>query len=386
MSVRSGTYRGRKVWVVQVCKNGKNIRRHLDRREYLKTDALQVEASIVEKLKNGVGQCTDIPPTTAFTAEQLTFAEFARQYLQLQDASRPDFRNKARELERHLVPFFDSTPLKSINRFHIDRLKAHLRQKRSGRRNSGKPLSPKTLNNILGTLKAMLNVALEYELLDRVPVIRKEKVERRDPEFLTEEEVEALLDSTPKQWVPLVATAVLAGLRRGELLELRWGDIHLDDPRGDYIRVQRSVAIENGFYRVKGTKGNSCRSVPFGEGLRLILHGYRPDKYSQDDLLFVEPQPSTPLGHLRERVLWETVNAAAKKAGIERHIHPHMLRHTFASLSLQRGAPLAVVQEWLGHASISTTERYAHLSVRTGTQFVRSLDFTEKSRKKPTDK
>jgi len=360
-----------------------NIRRHLDRREYLKVDALAVEAGIVAKLEEGEGQCRDIPTRSAFDGSEVTFAEFARQYLKLQDATRPDFRNKSRDLDRHLVPFFDSTDLKAIKRFHVDRLKAHLRQKRSGRWKRGDPLSPKTINNILGTLKAMLNVALEYELLDRVPVIRKEKVAKRDPEFLTEVQVTDLLASTPKQWIPLVATAVLAGLRRGELLELRWGDIHFDDPRGAYIRVGRSVAIENGTYRIKETKGNSCRSVPLSQTLGEILIQARPTGWREEDLLFAEPQPLTNLGHLRERVLWETVDAAARSAGCRKHIHPHMLRHTFASLSLQRGVPLAVVQQWLGHANISTTERYAHLSVRTGNQFVRSLDFFKKSEIQP---
>jgi len=376
MTVRTGIHRGRKVWVVQVCKQGKNIRRYLDRREYLKTEAIEIEAGIRSDVKKGSGLCRDTLNPGFEANRELTFAEFSKRYCELLDASRPDFRNKSRELDRHLVPFFDRTPLKAVNRLQVDRLKAHLRQK-PGR---GKPsLSPKTINNILGTLKAMLNVALEYELIDRVPVIRMERVPKRDPAFLSEEEVVALLNATNQRWQPLVATAILAGLRRGELLELRWQDIQFEDRRSPYIRVRRSVEIANGNYRVKETKGNSCRSVPLVPSLRQILLRYRPENWRGEDLVFVEEQPLTPTGHLRERVLWRTVDTAARAAGIRKHIHPHMLRHTYASLSLQRGVPLSVVKEWLGHANISTTERYAHLSVKTGAQYVGSLDFLSES-------
>lgn len=373
MSVRTGSHRGRKVWVVQVCKHGKNIRRYLDRRQFLKADARELEARIVDQLEKGLGQCIN-RGGGGFSEAPVTFRMFSKQFLALQDASRPDFRNKRRDLERHLAPFFDATPLKAINRLHIDKLKAHLRVKPAGRWKQ-QTLRPKSINNILGTLKTMLNVAFEYELIDRVPVIRMEKVPKRDPEFLTEEQACDLIAATPPEFRVLVAVAVFAGLRRGELLELRWKDIYLDAVM-PYIRVRRAIDIDKGAYIIKETKGNACRSVPCFPDLLPLLHEHRPACFDLDDLVFVEQPARTASGHLRERVIWETVDAAAQAAGIRRHVHPHLLRHTFASLALQRGAPLAVVQEWLGHANISTTERYAHLSPSTGDQYVRSMKFS----------
>jgi len=374
MSVRSGSRRGRKVWVVQVCRNGQNLRRYLDKREYLKSEAKELEAKIVARFEKGVGECSNPVGGGGFSEEPLSFRGFASQYLELQDASRPDFRNKRRDLERHLVPFFDATPLNSISRLHIDRLRAHLRSKPSSR-HKRKPLSPKTINNILGTLKAMLNIALEYELLDRVPVIRMEKVPKKDPGFLTEKEVTDLLEGTDPEWRALVGVAVYAGLRRGELIELRWGDIHLKDWHCPFIRVQRAINIDGGVYRVKETKGNSMRSVPVCAELHELLLAHRPTNCRPDDLVFVEAPARTPSGHLRERVIWEAVDKAAQVGRVRKHIHPHLLRHTFASLALQRGVPLSVVQRWLGHANISTTERYAHLATRTGDNYVDRLNF-----------
>ncbi len=68
------------------------------------------------------------------------------------------------------------------------------------------------------------------------------------------------------------------------------------------------------------------------------------------------------------------VVATAREGGLDKHVHPHLLRQTFASHCYQRGIPPQVVQQWLGHANITTTERYAHLAPDTGEDLIDLLD------------
>ncbi|MEZ4448947.1 MAG: tyrosine-type recombinase/integrase, partial [Nannocystaceae bacterium] len=152
-------------------------------------------------------------------------------------------------------------------------------------RRKGGPKSPKTINNVLTTLRSMLNLALDYELLDRVPRFRMEKVLRPDPIFLEETEVERLLAATPAEWRLLVFTAVRTGLRRGELMGLRWEDVRLDERR-PFVRVQRSVKQDpDGQLRVKEPKGGKPRSVPLTRDLAEALVDARPERPERGSLV-----------------------------------------------------------------------------------------------------
>jgi integrase/recombinase XerD len=120
--------------------------------------------------------------------------------------------------------------------------------------------------------------------------------------------------------------------------------------------------LREGYVRVSG-KGNKERIVPIGEPAQAALNSYltgvRPLLDTTDRaihvFLSVRGRPLT-----RER-LWALVRAAAVRAGIERPVYPHMLRHSFASHLLEGGADLRVIQEMLGHADIATTQIYTHV-------------------------
>jgi integrase/recombinase XerD len=123
-----------------------------------------------------------------------------------------------------------------------------------------------------------------------------------------------------------------------------------------------NVNFETAFLRVIG-KGNKERIVPIGsralDRLRLYLDRVRPQ--------FVRPHTPAALfinnrGRPFQRPsLWKLVSGCAKRAGIARHVSPHMLRHSFATHLLENGADLRVIQEMLGHADISTTQVYTHV-------------------------
>ncbi len=293
------------------------------------------------------------------------FSTFAEQYLALQDPTRTDYRNKRRNVHLHLVPFFGETPLEEISRMMIDHLRVRLRttpmRRKPGRR------SPRTINNILTTLRTILNLASEYELLDKVPRVKKEPVAKQDPLFLERDEAAKLLEQVPGRWRPLVYTAVMTGLRRGELYELRWGDVQLEgeDPQ---IRVTRSVRVLGQNYDVRPTKGMRGRTVPLCESMVRLLREIRPHNAQADGLVFSENG-----GYLSEKRLYGVVVKAGEK-GLGRHIWPHMLRHTFASWAYAGGVPPQVVQMWLGHADVTTTQRYAHLGPSVGRGLIGVVD------------
>ncbi len=375
MSVRSTKRRGRDIWHVEVRRTRGDLvfhrRRFLDRRTHRKAEALAVEAQLLAEFEaqlKGANLCNSnnhLPTSNGHpSGAAIGFRAFAEQFLELQDPTRTDFDNKRRNVMLHLVPFFGDTPLPEVSRMKIDRFRVRLRTSPIARRRGRR--SPKTVNNILATLHTILALAHDYELISRVPKIKKEPVAKQDPEFLDDEEVGLLVAAVPLRWRPLVHTAVLTGLRRGELYELRWGDISLDGPR--CIRVTRSVQIKSGVCRVKPPKGMRGRTVPLCAEAFAVLAAHRPANAHPNDLVF----PEDDGGYMREKRFYRLVVDAGKKA-LGKHVRAHMLRHTFASQLYQLGVPGQNVQQWLGHAHMSTTERYAHLQPDTGSDLIERL-------------
>lgn len=422
MSVTTVVKNGKSCWQVQVIRGETRIRRFLDRKKFLRQDALALEREILNDLdareRDGVTTRETTTNTTTTASERtttttsssagpqglvlapvpasaengaqpvvVTFAGFAERYLALEDPRKSDYANKVRNVRVHLVPFFGEAPLGAINRQRVDDLRVRLRTP-SGeqassrrtlsrseaprtRRRKGGPKSPKTINNVLATLRAILNLACDYDLIAKVPRILFETEARRDPGFLDFDEAEALVAAAAPEWRLVLRTAIRTGLRRGELLELRWRDVHLDTA-SPYVRVSRSTREVRGGERViKEPKGRRARSVPLTPTLAAELRARRATLRGRlDDLLFAGPTGE----HLRFDQLYTAVVAAAKAAGLGKHVHPHLLRHTFASHCYMRRVPPQVVQKWLGHASVTTTERYAHLRPDTDDELIAVLD------------
>ncbi len=367
MSVRAVVRRGKKLWRVHVIRDkGKfNRRRFLDRRVYLKSDALEVEKALIAEFERSreTSTCMSTKSGGQFGPQVMTFAAFAERYLQLQNKTKPDFRNKRRNVNLHLVPYFGATPLNDVSTMMIDEFRTHLREQPKARsRREGGERRPKTINNILATLSGILNLAYEYDLLARMPKVKRERVPKDDPVYLDFDECERLLKATPEDWRPLVETAILTGMRRGELIELRWGDLHFE-ARQPYVRVQRSVSLgPNGEIQVKETKGGRARSVPMCERLVRVLRESRPVKVRRDRLVFTEEDGQ----RVDLERMYNVVVPAGQAAKLEKRVRPHVLRHKFASRAYLRGVPPQVVQMWLGHADLGTTQRYAHLAVGAG--------------------
>ena len=176
---------------------------------------------------------------------------------------------------------------------------------------------------------------------------------QRLPKSLSSEDIDRLLKPIPPETPSalcdqsILELAYASGLRLSELKNLRLEQLQLDA----------------GFISVIG-KGNKERVVPVGrpaiEALNRYLEAGRPKLVSRRSPANVFLM--TRGGAFDSPALWRRIKKRAKLSGIERNVTPHMLRHSFATHLLEHGADLRVIQELLGHASISTTEVYTHVS------------------------
>ncbi len=182
--------------------------------------------------------------------------------------------------------------------------------------------------------------------------IEAPRLKRRLPEVLEVAEVEALLEQ-PDTAKPLglrdramLELLYACGLRVSELLSLREADIF----------------FSQGFVRCFG-KGSKERLVPVGRTAASWVQRYleqsRPglNKRAPTDILFLNAR-GAPLSRMG---FWKILRDYARRAGIRKRVHPHILRHSFATHLLEGGADLRSVQEMLGHADISTTQIYTHV-------------------------
>ena len=176
------------------------------------------------------------------------------------------------------------------------------------------------------------------------------KLERKLPDTLSNDEITALMEA-PDISEPL-------GQRDRAILEL----LYATGMRVSELTVLQidALLMENGLVRILGS---NQRLVPIGgqaqRALRSYLRDSRPHQMRPDsgNDVFLNAQG----GALSRMSIWKTIKKTAEKAGIEKHVSPHTLRHSFATHLLEGGANLRDVQELLGHANITTTQIYTHV-------------------------
>jgi integrase len=250
-------------------------------------------------------------------------------------------------LGAHLVPFFGrERKLSTITFGEIERFKT------SGPRAK---LHPNTVNHHLTLLGGMLRHAKRLGWLDRVPEIRKNRVEVLSESFRylqSDEEVRRFLDAARDEGpdvFDLYATAVLTGARAGELAGLAWEDV--DFARG-MLFFRRSFDGP--------TKSGKARPVVLVDALRPLLQARRM-RVGAAGRVFTSSAgtPFLPSSNVFQEVLRRVL---ARGGFPPRYITFHSLRHTFASHMMMDGGDLYRLQRLLGHQSAAMTQRYAHLS------------------------
>ena len=213
-----------------------------------------------------------------------------------------------------------------------------------------------TLARRLVSIKLFFRYLFSEKLLssDITAVMDSPRLWQLLPDFLSAEEVEKLLKAFPATGKdPLIfrnrtilETMYACGLRVSETADLKVDSVKYDDQT----------------VRVIG-KGRKERIVPVGRTALKLLQRYQQEIRPQllrnpnESVMFLS---KTGKRLDRERI-WAIIKDAAFRGGIQKNIHPHTLRHSFASHLLENGADLRVIQEMLGHASISTTQIYTHV-------------------------
>ncbi len=211
-----------------------------------------------------------------------------------------------------------------------------------------------SISRKLSAIRSFYRYLLREKLVASSPVAQTSspKLDKRLPDFLTPEETVRLLEA-PDPTTP-------QGLRDRALMELLYAS---------GLRVSELVSLDleqtnlnNGEIRVWG-KGVKERVVLMGKPAAMALSAYlshgRPRLLAKkNNAMFVNRDG----GRLTERSIQRTLTKYARAAGISKRVHPHMLRHTFATHLLDGGADLRVVQELLGHASLTSTQIYTHVT------------------------
>jgi len=276
-----------------------------------------------------------------------TFEEFSREFMSTYVASnnKPSERMaKEYAFRLHLLPFFGPMRLDEITMRDVERFKAQCLA-----RTDPRPIQPKTINNLLTVIGRMLRYACEVEIIGSVPRIKFMKVTTPKIDYLDFDELARLAEAARRE--PEAIAAILcaadAGLRAGEIRALQWDDIDL---------VKRQITVQRTDYRghVGSPKGGRLRVVDMTDRLTRALKSIR---HLKGPWVFSNGEGERwSRGEVDAR-LWR----ACRKAGL-RKLGWHSLRHTFCSHLAMKGAPVRAIQELAGHASLTTTQRYMHLS------------------------
>jgi site-specific recombinase XerD len=221
-------------------------------------------------------------------------------------------------------------------------------------------VSPVSVNVELRTIRSALNLALRWQLIERNPFLGLPlaRVPVETPPYFSKTDFQHLLESITETWFrDVVIFTVVTGLRRAEVINLKWLDVDLE-------RKVISIHSQEGFR----TKGGKSRFVPLN---RLALHiMIKRRSESVTDYVF-EVEGRRLSGYWLSHKLKKYI----RRLGLQENLNYHALRHTFASWLVQDGVSIYEVQKLLGHSDVSTTQIYSHLQPETLHRTVERLDF-----------
>jgi len=375
MGIKVRKYKGQ--WYVFINHNGHRKAKRIGSREAAERVRREIEA----RLANG-------DPRVFQEQKTPLFKEYAQHWLSVHvnpHCKKSTAMRYEQVLRLNLLPRFGAAPLDRITREALKTYFAELL-------GSGK-LAHGSLKNILATIRAILNYAVEEEIISINPAVRLGRIalraaRRKPPEFLTADEAQRFLRTAkvlrPERYL-FFLTALRSGLRLGELLALRWQDIQFGESDLDHNRF---ILVRQNYTRREftTTKNRKERRVDLSKELRQALLDLRDQRTIEaiERGQFTDPcQPAIPQLVFPSRtggpldgnnVYNRDFVPCIEGAGIRR-VSFHALRHTFASLLLQQGASLAYVKEQLGHSSIQVTvDIYGHLIPGGNIDWIDRLD------------
>jgi len=241
-----------------------------------------------------------------------------------------------------LVPYFGGRFLHEITPQLIEQFK----------RDRLKDVCPSTVNRALSCLKSLFNRAIEWDKYDGENPVKKVKLfpeNNQRTRFLEKEQIAGLIAACDSRLRPIVIVAVNTGMRKSELLNLRWSDID----------------FERGVIYLLRTKNNEKREIPMNEAVKTAFISVRKDPICPYIFHTKNGEPFLEIRKLFAKALM--------KAGIT-NFRYHDLRHTFASQLAMSQVDMNTIRELLGHKSLRMTLRYSHLSLDHKKRAVEVLD------------
>ena len=331
-----GVYkRGSMYWIRYAGIDGRIIRESSGSRVFKDAEALHIQRKQTVK----EGKQPEIKRIVNHT-----FNELVQQYLIWAERQR-SFRSK-RGFIKQLVEAFGNLPLRRFNSMLIEQYQTERLQKGN---------KPATVNRLLATLKHMFTKAVEWDMVEDETLkrVRKAKLLEENNKrlrYLSKEECQNLVACCDKHLRPIVITALNTGMRKGEILGLRW----------------ESVDLRHGFVLLEQTKNGERREIPINDRMRSTFQNVI--RRLDVPCVFHDPATGKPYQDVKR-----SFKTALKRAEIK-NFHFHDLRHTFASHLVMAGVDLATVKELLGHKTLTMTLRYAHLAPTHKAKAVEVLD------------
>jgi len=308
---------------------------------------------------------------------RMLFSEFTGKWLekyaqgQVKPGTVEDYKGY---FANHLLPAFGNKPISQITVEDVQGFKAA---------KLAEGYSPQTVKHLLRVLRQMLNHAVDWGYIRQNPAkkVKDPRVPKREMDFLTAEEAGQFLGKVPAKWYPFFLTAITTGLRLGELLAMKWGNLDWNSGRY-FVRENLSRArgdYQGGFSSTK-TEGSTQPVDLTPACLETLEEHHRRQaeeklkagsEYEDLDLIFATSK-GTPLD--QKNIVHRQFHATLEAAGLRR-IRFHDLRHTCATLLINQGISPKYIQRQLRHTSIETTfDRYGHLFPETNQEATRKLD------------
>ncbi|MGG0657767.1 site-specific tyrosine recombinase XerD [Rummeliibacillus pycnus] len=275
------------------------------------------------------------------------YIHFLRAERQLSDNTLQSYERDIKDYTKNIFETQQLETFDDIERFHILQYLQELRNK---------GISARSVSRHISSIRSFHQFLLREKRCDHDPTVHIEmpKIEQKLPKILSIEEIDRLI-SAPIVAKPqgvrdraMLELLYATGMRVSECIELNIDDIHLT----------------MGFVRVFG-KGGKERIIPLGgsaiESCTNYLNKARfqlENAKMRTEALFINQRGK----RLTRQGCWKLMKGYAEKAGIEKELTPHILRHSFATHLIENGADLRAVQEMLGHADIATTQIYTHIS------------------------
>lgn len=325
-----------KIFWLDIRIKGKRIRRSL--RTENRNEALARYAPLREKL------------LTKHLAEKVLFSDFCNQYLDWCWSSKPSSALREKQRLKKIRDFFedlDIVYLDDITPYHIEKLKAELNTWN---------LSKTTMNMYLQILRGMFYKAIDWEVYDKTNPLKKIRFYKRNSTVqpLSKTDIAKVLEAakivsesprSPLQrlFYDLVVFALNTGMRKSEVLNVRWKD------------------IKEGEITVKG-KGDKVRLVPLNKTALQVIN--RQPK--REGFVFDIPNRTQP------NVLWRAIERIRSMTGIDFHFH--LLRHSFTSLLVEKGVDFVTIGSILGHSTITMSLIYSHTDKERKKIAVEKLD------------